>query len=134
MTFDFQTIIVLVLIGITAGILSGFIGIGGGIVIVPGLIYLVGLTQIQAQGTSLALMLPPIGILAFMHYYKAGNVDLKVAGIVASTFIVGGYFGAKLAHKVDENLVKIIFGVIMLLIAIKLIYNGIKLYTGNLNG
>ncbi len=131
---DFQTLAYLILIGVTAGILSGFIGIGGGIIIVPGLIYLVGLTQLQAQGTSLALMLPPIGILAFMHYYKAGNVDLKVAGIVASTFIVGGYFGAKLAHKVDENLVKIIFGVIMLLIAIKLIYNGIKLYTGNLNG
>lgn len=128
---DVQTIIYLVFIGITAGILSGFIGIGGGIIIVPGLIYLVGLTQLQAQGTSLALMLPPIGILAFMHYYKEGNVDLKVAAIVATTFIVGGFFGAKLAHKVDQNLVKIIFGTIMLLIAIKLIYNGVKLYTGN---
>lgn len=130
MTFDFQTIIVLVLIGITAGILSGFIGIGGGIVIVPGLIYLVGLTQIQAQGTSLALMLPPIGILAFMHYYKAGNVDLKVAGIVAATFVVGGFFGAKLAHKLDQNIVRMVFGIIMLLISIKLIVSGFKLYFG----
>lgn len=128
---DVQTIIYLVFIGITAGILSGFIGIGGGIIIVPGLIYLVGLTQLQAQGTSLALMLPPIGILAFMHYYKEGNVDIKIAAIVATTFIVGGFFGAKLAHKVDQNLVKIIFGTIMLLIAIKLIYNGVKLYTGS---
>lgn len=126
---DYQTVIYLVLIGITAGILSGFIGIGGGIIIVPGLIYLVGLSQLQAQGTSLALMLPPIGILAFMHYYKAGNVDLKIAGIVAFTFVVGGFFGAKLAHKVDQNLVRIIFGVIMLLIAIKLIFNGVKLYS-----
>ena len=131
---DFQTLGYLILIGIVAGMLSGFIGIGGGIIIVPGLIYLVGLSQLQAQGTSLALMLPPIGILAFMHYYKAGNVDLKVAGIIAVTFIVGGFFGAKLAHKVDQNLVKIIFGVIMLLIAIKLIVNGIKLYTGTPNG
>ena len=130
MTFDFQTIIVLVIIGITAGILSGFIGIGGGIVIVPGLIYLVGLTQIQAQGTSLALMLPPIGILAFMHYYKAGNVDLKVAGIVAATFVVGGFFGAKLAHKLDQNIVRMVFGIIMLLISIKLIVSGLKLYFG----
>ena len=130
MILDFQTIIYLILIGITAGILSGFIGIGGGIIIVPGLIYLIGLTQLQAQGTSLALMLPPIGILAFMHYYKEDNVDLKVAGIVAATFIVGGFFGAKLAHKVDENLVKIIFGVIMLLIAFKMIYSGFKLYGG----
>lgn len=130
MTFDFQTIILLVLIGVAAGILSGFIGIGGGIIIVPGLIYLVGLTQIQAQGTSLALMLPPIGILAFMQYYKAGNVDLKVAGIVAATFVIGGFFGAKLAHKIDQNIVRMIFGIIMLLISIKLIISGYKLYFG----
>lgn len=130
MILDAQTIIYLVFIGVLAGIVSGFIGIGGGIIIVPGLIYLAGLTQIQAQGTSLALMLPPIGILAFMHYYKEGNVDLKVAGIVAVTFILGGFFGAKLAHKIDQNLVKIIFGVLMLLIAIKMIFSGVKLYAG----
>lgn len=130
MSFEFQTLFVLVLIGLTAGILSGFIGIGGGIIIVPGLIYLLGFTQIQAQGTSLALMLPPIGILAFMHYYKAGNVDLKVAGVVAATFVVGGFFGAKLAHKLDQNIVKIAFGIIMLLISIKLIVSGFKLYFG----
>ncbi|MEN8927255.1 MAG: TSUP family transporter [Flavobacteriales bacterium] len=130
MILDIQTVVYLVLIGVLAGIVSGFIGIGGGIIIVPGLIYLVGLTQIQAQGTSLALMLPPIGILAFMHYYKEGNVDLKVAGIVAVTFIIGGYFGAKLAHKIDQNIVKIAFGVLMILIAIKMIYSGVKLYVG----
>ena len=128
MILDFQTIAYLTLIGVLAGIVSGFIGIGGGIIIVPGLIYLAGLTQIQAQGTSLALMLPPIGILAFMHYYKEGNVDLKVAGIVAVTFIVGGFFGAKLAHKIDQNIAKIIFGVLMLLIAIKMIFSGVKFY------
>ena len=128
MILDFQTIVYLILIGVLAGIVSGFIGIGGGIIIVPGLIYLAGLTQIQAQGTSLALMLPPIGILAFMHYYKQGNVDLKVAGIVAVTFITGGFFGAKLAHKIDQNIVKIIFGVLMLLIAIKMIFSGVKFY------
>ena len=130
MILDVQTIISLVFIGVLAGIVSGFIGIGGGIIIVPGLIYLAGLTQMQAQGTSLALMLPPIGILAFMHYYKEGNVDLKVAGIVAITFVIGGFFGAKLAHKIDQNLVKIIFGVLMLLIAIKMIFSGVKLYVG----
>lgn len=128
MILDFQTIVYLILIGVLAGIVSGFIGIGGGIIIVPGLIYLTGLTQIQAQGTSLALMLPPIGILAFMYYYKQGNVDLKVAGIVAVTFIIGGFFGAKLAHKIDQNIVKIIFGVLMLLIAIKMIFSGVKFY------
>ncbi|MDB4195625.1 MAG: sulfite exporter TauE/SafE family protein [Flavobacteriales bacterium] len=132
MTLDTQTIIYLVLIGITAGVVSGFIGIGGGIIIVPALIYLVGLSQLQAQGTSLALMLPPIGILAFMQYYKAENVDidLRMVAIVASTFIVGGLFGAKLALKINVNLVKIIFGVLMLLISIKMIYSGYKLYFG----
>lgn len=130
MSLDTQTIVYLILIGVTAGIISGFIGIGGGIVIVPALIYLVGLSQLQAQGTSLALMLPPIGILAFMQYYKEGNVDLKVAGIIAATFIVGGFFGAKFAHKVNENLVKIIFGVLMILMAGKLIYSGAKFYIG----
>ncbi|MDA8901544.1 sulfite exporter TauE/SafE family protein [Flavobacteriales bacterium] len=132
MTLDAQTIIYLVLIGITAGVVSGFIGIGGGIIIVPALIYLVGLSQLQAQGTSLALMLPPIGILAFMQYYKAENVDidLRMVAIVASTFIVGGLFGAKLALKINVNLVKIIFGVLMLLISIKMIYSGYKLYFG----
>ncbi|MDG1174438.1 MAG: sulfite exporter TauE/SafE family protein [Flavobacteriales bacterium] len=132
MTLDAQTIIYLILIGITAGVVSGFIGIGGGIIIVPALIYLVGLSQLQAQGTSLALMLPPIGILAFMQYYKAENVDidLRMVAIVASTFIVGGLFGAKLALKINVNLVKIIFGVLMLLISIKMIYSGYKLYFG----
>ena len=130
---DLQTVVLLILIGITAGMLSGFIGIGGGIIIVPALIYLVGLTQLQAQGTSLALMLPPIGILAFMQYYKSADVDidLKVVGIIAATFIVGGYFGAKLALKINENIVKIIFGGIMILIAIKLIFDGLKSYPGN---
>jgi len=130
MALDTQTIIYLILIGITAGVVSGFIGIGGGIIIVPALIYLVGLSQLQAQGTSLALMLPPIGILAFLQYYKAENVDidLRMVAIVATTFIIGGLFGAKLALKINVNLVKIIFGVIMLLIAIKMIYNGYKLY------
>ncbi len=130
MILDFQTIVYLILIGVLAGIISGFIGIGGGIIIVPGLIYLAGLTQLQAQGTSLALMLPPIGILAFMHYYKQGNVDLKVAGIVAVTFVIGGFFGAKLAHKIDQNLIKIVFGILMFLIAIKMIFSGVKLYFG----
>ena len=131
MILDFQTVMYLILIGILAGIISGFIGIGGGIIIVPGLIYLVGLSQLQAQGTSLALMLPPIGILAFMHYYKQGHVDLKVAGIIAATFVVGGFFGAKLALKVNINLVKIIFGALMILMAVKLILDGINKYRLN---
>ncbi len=126
---EVSTIIYLVLIGVSAGVLSGFIGIGGGIIIVPGLLYLVGLTQLQAQGTSLALMLPPIGILAFMQYYKAGNVDLKVASIVAVTFVIGGLIGGKYAQKVDENLIKLIFGAVMIIVAIKMIFSGWKFFS-----
>lgn len=121
---DINTLIILVLVGVTAGVLSGFIGIGGGIIIVPALIYIIGLSPLQAQGTSIALMLPPIGILAFMQYYKAGNINLTYAGIIAVTFIVGGYFGARFAQKVDESLIKLIFGVIMIIVAVKMIVNG----------
>lgn len=121
---DINTLIILVLVGVTAGVLSGFIGIGGGIIIVPALIYIIGLSPLQAQGTSIALMLPPIGILAFMQYYKAGNINLTYAGIIAITFIVGGYFGARFAQKVDESLIKLIFGVIMIIVAVKMIVNG----------
>ena len=121
---DFSVILILVAIGITAGILSGFVGVGGGVVIVPCLIYFLGMTQFQAQGTSLTLMLPPIGILAFMNYYKAGNVDLKYAFIIAVAFIIGGYFGSKWAMKLPEAKVKLIFGIIMLYAAIRMIISG----------
>lgn len=90
---DVQTIIILSAIGLSAGILSGFVGIGGGIIIVPALIYLLGLTQHQAQGTSLFLMLPPIGILAVYNYYQSGTINFWFGGIIAITFIIGGYFG-----------------------------------------
>lgn len=121
---DFNTLIILVLIGLSAGVLSGFIGVGGGIIIVPALIYILGLSPLQAQGTSLALMLPPIGVLAFMQYYKDGNFNLVFASIIAVTFVVGGFFGGRFAQKVDENLIKLIFGVLMIVVAIKMIVNG----------
>lgn len=121
---DFSVILILVAIGLTAGILSGFVGVGGGIVIVPCLIYFLGLTQFQAQGTSLALMLPPIGILAFMNYYKAGNVDVPYAIVISIAFIIGGYLGSKWALKLPEAKVKLIFGIIMLYAATRMIYKG----------
>lgn len=123
---SFGTVLILIAIGITAGILSGFVGVGGGMVIVPCLIYFLGLTQFQAQGTSLALMLPPIGILAFMNYYKTGNVNIAYAAIIGITFIVGAYFGSKWALKLSEAKVKMIFGIIMLYAAIRMIF---KAYT-----
>ena len=128
---DFGTFILLVIIGLAAGLLAGFVGIGGGIIIVPALIYLVGLTPLMAQGTSLMLMLPPIGILAFMEYYKAGNINLYYGIIIAVTFVAGGYFGGKFAQKVDENLIKFIIGLLMLFVAGKMILGGWKYFGAN---
>lgn len=117
------TIIVLALIGVVAGILSGFVGIGGGILIVPALVFLLGLTQHQAQGTSLALMLPPIGILAVYNYYKADSVNWKYALIIAVCFVLGGFLGSKLSLALSPQKVKRIFGVFMLLVALKMIFS-----------
>ncbi|MCG8575847.1 MAG: sulfite exporter TauE/SafE family protein [Flavobacteriales bacterium] len=122
----FQTIIILVLIGLLAGIASGFVGVGGGIIIVPSLVYLLGLSQHSAQGTSLLLMLPPIGILAVMNYYKTGQLNINYAIIIAIAFVIGGYFGSKIALRLSPSLVKLIFGILMLYVAIKMVYSGYK--------
>ena len=126
------TVLVLVCIGVTAGIMSGFIGVGGGIIIVPCLVYFLGLTQHQAQGTSLLLMLPPIGIMAVYNYHKHGEIDSKLvfyASIMVVTFVVGGYIGSKLSLKLSPELVKFVFGIIMLFVAIKMIVSGSKYFT-----
>ena len=129
---DVGTILILVAIGLLAGILSGFVGVGGGMIIVPGLIYFLGLTQFQAQGTSLAMMLPPIGILAVMNYWKTGNVNITYAMIIAVTFIVGGFVGSKLALKLPESKVKLVFGLIMLYASIRMIWaSTVKLIAEN---
>lgn len=115
-----STIIFLIGVGLLAGFLSGVLGIGGGVVMVP-LLLLVGFSQHQAQGTSLAAMLPPVTLLAVLQYSKGGYVDWKLALVISATFIIGGLFGSKLAVAVDEKLLKRIFGVLMLFIAVKMI-------------
>jgi uncharacterized protein len=110
-----------ILLGLTAGILSGVVGVGGGIIIVPALVFLFGMAQHTAQGTTLALMVPPIGILAAWTYYNHGYVDLKVAAFVAIGFILGGLFGAKIAVLVSEHLLKKIFAFILLAVSIKML-------------
>ena len=118
-----STLIILLLVGFAAGILSGLVGVGGGIIIVPALVYFVGLSQHAAQGTSLALMLPPIGILAAMNYYKSGMLNVKYALIIALAFVIGGYFGSKISITyINEAMIKKVFGVIMLVAAIKLVF------------
>jgi len=116
-----STIFFLICIGLLAGFLSGILGIGGGVVMVP-LLLLVGFTQHQAQGTSLAVMLPPVTLLAVLQYSKAGHVDWKMALVISATFIIGGLFGSKLAIVINEQLLKRIFGVLMLCIALKMIF------------
>lgn len=129
---EVSAILILMGIGLVAGILSGFVGIGGGIIVVPALVFILGYSQIQAQGISLTLMLPPVGVLAFYNYYQKGHIDkltLTYAGIMAVLFIIGGFVGSKLALKIPENVVKLIFGVIMLYVAIKMIMSGWSVFT-----
>ena len=116
-----STFIILIIIGLLAGILSGLVGVGGGILMIPLLIIFLGLTQHQAQGTALFAMLPPIGVLAAINYYKEGFVKWEYAIVIAFTFIIGGYLGSKLSLSLPPQMVRRIFGVIMLLGAIKLI-------------
>ena len=116
-----STFIILIIIGLLAGILSGLVGVGGGILMIPLLIIFLGLTQHQAQGTALFAMLPPIGILAAINYYKEGFVKWEYAIVIAFTFVIGGYLGSKLSLSLPPQIVRRIFGVIMLLGAIKLI-------------
>lgn len=119
-----QTIIILVLIGISAGVLSGFVGIGGGVVLVPAMVYFLNLTQHEAQGTSLFVLVLPVVFLAMMNYWKTDNVNWKFGLVIASTFIIGGYFGSKLALKLSPGVVKLIFGLIMAYVSFKMIVSG----------
>ena len=115
MKMTIQTVILLMCIGLTAGVLSGLIGIGGGIIMVP-LLLLMGFTQQQAQGTSLAALLPPVTLLAVINYHKAGFIDWRFAIIIALVFVVGGYFGSKLAIHIDQKILKRVFAVTLLVI------------------
>ncbi|MFD0862365.1 sulfite exporter TauE/SafE family protein [Sungkyunkwania multivorans] len=115
-------VVSLIVIGILAGVLSGAIGVGGGIVMVPLLLLFLGFSQHEAQGTSLAAMLPPVTLLAVLNYYKAGHINWKYALIISATFIIGGYFGSKLAIAIDQKLLKKIFGGVMLVVSLKMIF------------
>ena len=118
-------------IGIFAGVLSGFVGVGGGIIIVPGLVFLLGLSQHEAQGTSLFILAMPVVWLGLMNNWKDGNVQWKFGLVVALTFFVGAYFGSKLSLKLNPNVVKLLFGVLMALVSIKLILSGYQSIVSN---
>jgi uncharacterized membrane protein YfcA len=119
---DTYTLVVLIFIGLAAGVLGGMFGVGGGLIIVPALVILLSFGPKEAQGTSVAVMLPPIGILAAMNYYKSGYLNIKYALIIALAFIVGGYFGSKLAIAIPDAVGKKLFAGFMILTAAKMLF------------
>ena len=121
MDMSTSTLLILTGIGILTGALSGMLGIGGAIIMIPALVYFLGFSQQMAQGTSLAVMLPPIGILAAYNYYKVGHVNIKYALILAAFFLIGSYFGSKLALNLPQAILKKAFGILLLLVAAKML-------------
>jgi uncharacterized protein len=119
---DIQTMLIVILVGVAAGIMGGLVGVGGGIIIVPALVYLLGVSQKTAQGTSLALIMLPVGILGVLQYYKQGHVDFKVVGLLAIGFFLGSFLGSKIALSLPQATVKKIFAVLMILIAVKMLF------------
>ena len=115
-------ILLYLLLGLVTGILSGLIGIGGAIIIIPSLVLLFGLSQHAAQGTTLALMVPPIGLLAAWTYYQKGFVDLKIAAFICIGFFIGGLLGAKFAIAIPENVLRKIFGIVLLAASLRMIF------------
>jgi len=118
-----MNIFLYLLLGLMAGVFSGLIGIGGAIIIIPALVLLFGLSQHTAQGTTLALMVPPIGLLAAWMYYKQGFVNLKIAGLICLGFFVGGLIGAKFATEIPGQILRKIFGGVLLAAALKMIFS-----------
>lgn len=119
---DITIYAILVAVGLLAGFLSGTIGIGGGLVIIPSLVFILGMTQKEAQGTSLAFMIPPIGIFAAINYTKHGHINWKYAMFLSIFFTVGALFGSKFAMQVDGKILKKIFGFLLLFVAYRMIF------------
>ncbi len=110
------------ILGLVAGVISGMTGIGGGIIILPALILFLGFSQQQAQGTTLALLVPPIDILAARTYYNQGYVDIKVAALLCLGFILGGWFGAQIGTGLPSGILSKIFALLLFLSAIKVLF------------
>jgi uncharacterized membrane protein YfcA len=109
-----------IILGLVAGIFGGMFGIGGGTILIPAMVYLLGLTQHQAQGTTLAIMIPPIGLLAAWRYWQAGNVKISMAGFICLGFLFGGLLGAHFADRISDPMLKKVFGGYLLIIAVNM--------------
>jgi len=116
-----QVIVLLLLIGLMAGVLSGLVGLGGGIIIVPALVYILSFSQHQAQGTSLGVLLLPVGIFAVINYYNKGYIDIRTVAIISAAFVVGGWLGSKLALSISEVTLKKVFAIILFYAAFKML-------------
>jgi uncharacterized membrane protein YfcA len=119
---DLQYLLIVALIGLAAGILSGLLGLGGAIIIIPALVLFLGYSQQSAQGTALLMMVLPVGALAAYQYYKEGYVEIKTALIMAVFFFIGGYFGARFATEIPQGLLKKLFAVMLIVLAVKMLF------------
>lgn len=119
---DTQTFITLLIIGVCSGMLGGMVGVGGGIIIVPALVYFLGFSQLNAQGTSLALIMFPVGIFGVIQYYKNGYVDFNVVFIIALGFLAGSFIGSKISLSLPQETVKKMFAVLLIIMAIKMLF------------
>jgi uncharacterized membrane protein YfcA len=116
------TVLILLAIGLFSGMLGGMVGIGGGVVLVPALIYILGFSQLNAQGTSLALIMFPVGVLGVINYYKQGHIDFNIVFILAVGFVVGSFLGSKFAMNIPQAFVKKSFAMLMIIIAMKMLF------------
>lgn len=116
-------LLILIVIGILSGILAGVFGVGGAIIVIPALVFILGLSQHEAQGTSLAFMLPPVGILATWNYWKQGYVNWKFALVLSLTFVIGAYIGSHLSVNIPDKLLRRFFGMLLIVMAMKLIFS-----------
>lgn len=117
-----STILLLLVVGLAAGMLSGLVGLGGGVIIVPALVYILGFSQHKATGTSLGILLLPAGIFAVLNYYKKGYIDVWVVLLIFTGFLLGGYLGSKISLNIPEGILKKIFAIVLLLIAGKVLF------------
>ena len=115
-------LLILIIIGLLSGLLAGVFGIGGAIIVIPALVFILGLTQHEAQGTSLAFMLPPVGILATWNYWKGGHVNWKFALILSLTFVIGAYLGSHFSVNLSERMLRKAFGILIIIVAVKMIF------------
>jgi len=123
---DLTMIVLLLIIGLVSGIASGVFGIGGGVLVVPGLVYLLGFSQHEATGMSLAILLPPVGLAAVIEYYRHGSVDLKAALVVAAALLVGAWLGAVFANHLKGHYLRLAFGVFVMGIGVYVIFDAVR--------